>query len=77
MTFTGYGSRVTNGEPAYFPVVTMGKYERNGEKISMPVNITIAHAVSDGYHVGLFFKYLQDEIGVLNRENNRQFEEMI
>lgn len=73
-TFTGYGSRVTNGEPAYFPIITMGKYEKNGEKISMPVNITIAHAVSDGYHVGLFFKYLQDEIEMLDlcHSNNRK-----
>lgn len=60
--FTGYGSRVANGEPSYFPIITMGKYEKNGEKISMPVNLTIAHAVADGYHIGLFFQYLQDEI---------------
>lgn len=74
-TFTGYGSRVINGEPAYFPIVTMGKYERNGEKISMPVNITIAHAVSDGYHVGLFFEYLQDEIEMLNLCHSNQRKE--
>lgn len=32
----------------------------------MPVNVTLAHAVCDGYHVGLFFQRLQqaiDEIG--------------
>ena len=61
-TFTGYGSRVSNGEPSFFPIVLMGKYKQHGKKILMPVNITIAHAVADGYHVGLFFQYLQEEI---------------
>ena len=63
--FTGYGSRVANGEPAFFPIITMGKYEKNGNRIDMPVNITIAHAVADGYHIGLFFEYLQNEINAL------------
>ena len=40
----------------------MGKYKQHGGKMLMPVNITIAHAVADGYHVGLFFQYLQEEI---------------
>lgn len=62
MTFTGYGSRVSNGEPSFFPIILMGKYKQHGEKLLMPVNITIAHAVADGYHVGLFFQYLQEEI---------------
>lgn len=61
-TFTGYSSRVSNGEPSFFPIVLMGKYKQHGKKILMPVNITIAHAVADGYHVGLFFQYLQEEI---------------
>ena len=39
--------------------------EKNGDRIDMPVNITIAHAVADGYHIGLFFEYLQNEINAL------------
>lgn len=62
MAFTGYGSRVSNGEPSFFPIVLIGKYEKNGDKVMMPVNLTIAHAVADGYHTGLFFQYLQEEI---------------
>ena len=65
MTFTGYGSRVSNGEPSFFPIILMGKYKQHGEKMIMPVNITIAHAVADGYHVGLFFQYLEEEINNL------------
>lgn len=61
-TFTGYGSRVMDGEPTFFPIITIGKYVESGQQVMMPVNITIAHAVSDGYHVGLFFQYLQEEL---------------
>lgn len=65
VSFSGYNSRVTNGEPAYFPIITIGKYAKNMTKIMMPINITVAHAVCDGYHVGLFFEYLQSEINAL------------
>ena len=43
----------------------MGRYEKCGDKVNMPVNITIAHAVADGYHAGLFFRYLQEELDSL------------
>lgn len=46
---------------AFFPIITAGKYDDNYQ---MPVNITIAHAVADGYHIGLFFEYLQEEMSV-------------
>ena len=65
VSFSACGSRVTNGEPAYFPIITIGKYEKNIDKIMLPINITVAHAVCDGYHVGLFFEYLQNEINMI------------
>ena len=58
-TFTAVSSRVVNGGAAFFPIITAGKYDGN---YRMPVNITIAHAVADGYHIGLFFEYLQEEV---------------
>ncbi|MDD3253331.1 MAG: chloramphenicol acetyltransferase [Lachnospiraceae bacterium] len=66
-SFTGYGSRVADGEPQFFPVITAGKYERLGDgkaggAVQMPVNLTIAHAVCDGYHAGLFFERLQEKL---------------
>ena len=68
VAFTACGSRVTDSrEPAFFPIVTMGKREKNGDKLLMPVNITVAHAVADGYHAGLFFRYLQEELDALSR----------
>lgn len=64
--FTSCSSRVANGTPSYFPIITMGKYEREEGKVKMPINLTIAHAVCDGYHAGLFFEKLQDEMNYLN-----------
>lgn len=61
-SFTGYSSRAVNGEPLFFPVILIGKYEKIGMKTNMPVNMTISHAVCDGYHAGLFFEALQEEI---------------
>lgn len=66
VSFTGCNSRVANREPAFFPVIAVGKYEKDGARITLPVNISIAHAVCDGYHAGLFFEYLQDEINKIS-----------
>ena len=60
-TFTAVSSRVVNGGAAFFPIITAGKYDKKNQ---MPVNITIAHAVADGYHIGLFFESLQKEVSM-------------
>ena len=56
--FTAYSARAM-GEPQFFPIITMGKYVTENSRTTMPVNLMIAHAVSDGYHAGLFFNTLQ------------------
>lgn len=68
VSFTAFNSRVTNGEPAFFPIITIGKYENANDKTLLPINITIAHAVCDGYHIGLFFEYLKEEIDILVKQ---------
>ncbi len=63
VSFTGCGSRLTgSGEPAFFPVITMGKYQEDRGKMMMPVNLNIAHAVCDGYHASMFFQRLQERL---------------
>ncbi|MCD8118681.1 MAG: chloramphenicol acetyltransferase [Lachnospiraceae bacterium] len=59
VSFSGYSSRTANGEPNFFPVLTAGKYQQSGSETRMPLNLTIAHAVCDGYHAGMFFERLQ------------------
>ena len=65
--FTAVSSRVVNGGAAFFPIITAGKYDDNYQ---MPVNITIAHAVADGYHIGLFFSGLQKEVSLKSLKSN-------
>ena len=65
--FTGFASRVTNGEPQLFPIITVGKYTEEADRLTMPVSLMIAHAVCDGYHAGLFFTALQQELDRLSR----------
>ena len=65
--FTAVSSRVVNGGAAFFPIITAGKYDDNYQ---MPVNITIAHAVADGYHIGLFFSDLQKEVSLKSLKSN-------
>lgn len=44
------------------PKVSVGKItEENGRKV-MPVSIHVHHALADGYHTGLFFEKLQQEL---------------
>lgn len=67
MSFTSFNSVVSNREPQFFPIITAGKYERTQEQVIMPVAFTIAHAVCDGYHAGLFFERLQQKMDTLGR----------
>ena len=60
--YTGYATNNMSGEPNFFPIITAGKYEGNDGKVKMPVTLTIAHAVCDGYHAGVFFETLQKEL---------------
>lgn len=69
--FTGYAAHASGQAAKFFPVITCGKYEpayeitKDGsvkEKLQMPVSVTVSHAVADGYHTGLFFKTLQQEM---------------
>lgn len=47
-------------EPAFYPVILCGKYEKKDGRYIMPVSFTIHHAVADGYHASLFFDNIQE-----------------
>ena len=44
------------------PKIMFGKYEKQGEKLFMPINVEVHHALVDGYHVGQFFKKFQEYV---------------
>lgn len=59
--FSSYSGAVKND---LTPMITIGKYERVGTQLLMPVNIKVHHATVDGYHVSLFFKALQEHMNL-------------
>lgn len=44
------------------PIITWGKYQKQGDKTLMPVTISVHHAVCDGYHLCRFFTELEELI---------------
>ena len=42
------------------PKITFGKLTREGEKMWMPVDIHVSHALMDGFHVGKFIERFQE-----------------
>jgi len=42
------------------PKITFGKLTRDGEKMWMPVDIHVSHALMDGFHVGKFIERFQE-----------------
>ncbi len=67
--FSSCASYVAGGEPQFFPIITAGKYLKKDEKTMLPVSLTIAHAVCDGYHAGLLFRRMQEGIDALDNSN--------
>ena len=64
--FTMVTRTVTKGGYDCAPRITFGKYERQGEKLMMPVAVQVHHGLMDGYHVGLYYQRLQQ---ALDRED--------
>ncbi|MCR5207367.1 MAG: chloramphenicol acetyltransferase [Eubacterium sp.] len=47
----------------YFPpIVTWGKYRKEGENLMMPVTVRLNHAIADGFLVANVFRLLEQEI---------------
>lgn len=44
----------------YLPSIEAGKFIEQDSKLYMPLSITVHHATTDGYHLHVFFKALQD-----------------
>jgi chloramphenicol O-acetyltransferase type A len=42
------------------PKITFGKITRDGEKMWLPVDIHVNHALMDGFHVGKFVERFQE-----------------
>jgi chloramphenicol O-acetyltransferase type A len=47
------------------PKITFGKITRDGEKMWMPVDVHVNHALMDGFHVGKFVERFQELLKAL------------
>jgi len=48
---------------ASIPIVTLGKYERQGDRVTLPVAVQAHHGLVDGYHLGRFYASLAGVMG--------------
>lgn len=60
VSFTQLTHPVPLNPPDSFPRISWGKYFTQSTEIQMPLSLMANHALVDGLHVGLFFKYVQD-----------------
>ncbi len=58
-SFTSFECQSTSDVVLLAPFVMVGKFFEFGEKLLLPVSISVHHAVCDGYHVCKFFNEFQ------------------
>lgn len=59
-SFTGFNLNLQKGYDYLPPILTIGKYFEDKDKILLPLAIQVNHSVCDGYHIGKFVNELQN-----------------
>jgi chloramphenicol O-acetyltransferase type A len=59
VSFTSFNLNLDHGGSYLVPIITGGKYFREGKRVLLPVSLQVHHAVCDGYHAGMFLQELQ------------------
>lgn len=49
-----------------YPRITWGKYLIEDEKVTIPLSLSIHHALGDGYHASQFFQFFKEQISKLD-----------
>lgn len=62
LSYQAYTPVNYGGMPNLFPIITFGKYTEENGKTTLPLTLTISHAVMDGYHLSQFFNCLQEAL---------------
>ncbi|MBR5520971.1 MAG: chloramphenicol acetyltransferase CAT [Oscillospiraceae bacterium] len=60
LSFKHFAVHTYENKDYYFPSVESGKFYQAGERMLMPLSLTCHHATTDGYHVKVFVKTLQE-----------------
>lgn len=55
-------------EDYLLPIITFGKFQNNNGIYEIPLSIRVNHSTADGYHIGLFYNKLQENINLFNKK---------
>ena len=64
VNFTGH-KEPKNATSDSITRLAFGKFEKKGNKLKMPISVTVNHALIDGYHVGLFLENYQKALDTI------------
>ncbi len=62
VSFTDMKHPFDTKNPDSIPRIAWGKYTDNAGVVTLPLSVTVHHALCDGYHVGMYFLKLQASI---------------
>ncbi|TNE65093.1 MAG: chloramphenicol acetyltransferase [Bacteroidetes bacterium] len=60
VAFTSFKHARRWGVADTVPKIVMGKYERQGDKLLIPLSVEVHHAMMDGFHVGEYFRKVEE-----------------
>ena len=63
ISFTGVMHAAPTQTPDSVPRIAWGKYRRVEDRIMMPLNVQVHHALVDGIHVGRFYAQVEEILG--------------
>lgn len=67
VNFSSFDIHLKHGD-YLLPIITNGQYRVEATTTYMPLSIRVNHSVTDGYHVGLFFKAFRENMQILCNE---------
>lgn len=70
ITFSNFKDAIDFNEKSSKPKICWGRYYLEGDKYLIDISLLVNHAFQDGYHMGLFFNNLQQNIYNLKIDKN-------
>lgn len=69
LSYDSLNVELPDGYLYFMPIINWGKFNKEDNKLMMPVTVRMNHAVADGYLVSKVFLLLQDEIDKIASAN--------
>ncbi|CEG55743.1 type A chloramphenicol O-acetyltransferase [Legionella fallonii] len=59
LDFTAFNLNIYDDARYLAPIITIGKYTQQADKVVLPIAAQLHHAVCDGYHAGMLFELIK------------------